>query len=380
MNVSIEFPGTSFTGIVLQLKPDSVVKDLLKAVAAEWLITADMIDVSYEGVVLHPETSDVLSHGVQGDSELMIVEKERTIYCKNEWLKEGRPGEINNLFSTHCDRVFTVDAHSFKDEEDALIIGTEYLPTTLKRISFVNCCEIRSFGRCFLAFQQITTCDLVGYNNVVVISDYFLHSANHIETLSLSSLYNVKHIGDSFMDSCTALRDLDLKPLGQVQTIGSFFLSRVACQSLNLSSFKNVKRLSNQFLYCCSSLVSVDLSGLCNVTCIGNEFLHGCASLASIDLSGFTQLTSIGDSFLSGCKSLSDIEFSGLSHVVSIGDCFLRECTATINLPSLSSLISVGRFFLLGCTSIESFDIAQFSRSMTERRERCGRAALPNDS
>eukprot|EP01060_Flectonema_neradi_P018498 TRINITY_DN25358_c0_g1_i1.p1 TRINITY_DN25358_c0_g1~~TRINITY_DN25358_c0_g1_i1.p1 ORF type:complete len:398 (+),score=75.78 TRINITY_DN25358_c0_g1_i1:55-1194(+) len=379
MNVCIEFPEAGFTGVVLTIQPETTVRDLLRDVATEWLVNEEDIEVSYEGEMMAPITNEVASFGVECNSELMVSKKELVFYSKNEWLKEGRAAEIAKLFSKDPSRVFTVDADTFSDQDNNLVIGIEYLPPSLRKISFFNTSPVTSFGRCFLAFQQLTSCDLTGFDNVVTVGDYFLHSMPCIVSLDISPLKNVTSIGDSFLDCCTSLTGVDLTQLVKVRMVGNDFLSRVACSRVDLSTFVGVTEIGSHFLSC-SSITDINLSGLCNVTVIGNGFLHGCSSLTAVDLSGLQQLSSIGDSFLSGCTSLSHVDLSGISRVTRVGDCFLRESAAIINLPALSSLTSVGRFFLLGSTSIDPYDIAQFSRSLTERRERAGRAALPDDS
>eukprot|EP01060_Flectonema_neradi_P034741 TRINITY_DN61_c0_g1_i2.p1 TRINITY_DN61_c0_g1~~TRINITY_DN61_c0_g1_i2.p1 ORF type:complete len:335 (+),score=41.94 TRINITY_DN61_c0_g1_i2:71-1006(+) len=227
---------------------------------------------------------------------------------------------ISSKFSNNPNLECIIDVSG----KDVLEIETEILPSTIRRLAFVNCGSCTAISHHFLNHCDfLVSVSFHGLGNVTEIGAFFLRDCTSLCSANLSTFEKVSVIEEGFFFGCTSLRCIEgMTSLQSVSQIGARFLCDCeSLESVNLSAFRHVTTINYGFLAGCSSLKTVEgMSGLKNATSIGSNFLYCCSALHDVDLSAFGKVTCIGGGFLCGCESLEMVDISGLSNIMSIGD------------------------------------------------------------
>ena len=193
--------------------------------------------------------------------------------------------------TTEC----VLDASGFIDSCGSLTLSGELIPTTIKRLSFINC-------------ERCTSID-----------EGFLYECEQLKFISFTGFSNVTSIGSGFLYCCTSLTNIDISTFSKVVVIESNFLA--ICKKLStvdLSVFKNLRDVDFGFLHGCRSVVKIDLSNFNNVTSIGVNFLAKCVLLDALDISGLQSVKYFDENAFSDCTLLKRNNIIGLEHCCSV--------------------------------------------------------------
>ena len=314
MQVFIACPDLDFETISFTASSNSVSVDVLRAVAEEWDVDQEELELSFAGEVLHDMTR-LVSNAVGPEDQLIASKKRFRLYGKPWFTDHVKAEQMVNRYSSSLDEYLYIDTSTFCSE-GCVDFSCDLLQIPIKAIS------LRNFNE-----------------NIVTVGDNFIRECNTLEKLDLSSRCVITEIGSAFLYDCTSFT------------------------TLNLSGMSTVTNIGSNFLGCCTSLKHLDLSGLCGVTSVNGSFASSCSSLETIDLSSFSNVTTVGSNFLFQCESIKEIDFSCFYNLKSIRDNFLCCCTSisSLNLSTLTKLTSVGSNFLSRCSSMSVLNLSGFN-------------------
>ena len=290
----------------------NLLKTLLK-LSADATNFTPILDISYLGEGYHPVDDDDLFELInqfikkQGLYFKAFIAR-KTCFTEEQFDKLELPRTLLVLNLGGCD--YRYDSNYIKERfplleefQIAKIIingsSLENFPNTLKKISFTADGKI-----------SVDLSPLEKYPNLYMIGDSFL--SNFVRTVDLGPLIKIRAIGNSFLNK-THMTSIDLNGLSNVIVVGSGFLRHSQyLLSLDLSVLVSLVIIGDNFLEDCKSLTNLTFNGLSNVVTIGNYFLTNCHELLDLDLNGLTKLAVIGDNFLHGCNKLTNIKITGL--------------------------------------------------------------------
>ena len=370
MFVEVSFCGTDFPNIQYTVTTDSTAEDVLNEAVQEWEIDINDVEVTFESEIL-PRESTLVSHGIQSETELVVIQKPRTVYTRDMLLDKTRRVDIDVWFRGHCDAVCTLDVISMI-EDGQLMTGYWLLPRSIYSVQFTSGRKLEKIGKDFLRnCSSVTRVDLSNFESCVEVSDGFLAGCLLLESIDLSSFSKLRATGDNFLGCCAGITSIDLSMI-TLSNIGQGFL--VGCSSvcsLILPQFQ-ITSIPSSFLAGCTSLTAVNLNTLEGVREIGSCFLFGCVKLLRIDLSPFSNVSKISNEFLADCNSLTNLDLSPLSNLTSLGYGFLyckrSSKLRSLDLSNLESLTSVAKPNFLGnCRVVSDVEKKNFIKSTNRR-------------
>eukprot|EP01060_Flectonema_neradi_P013528 TRINITY_DN20296_c0_g1_i1.p1 TRINITY_DN20296_c0_g1~~TRINITY_DN20296_c0_g1_i1.p1 ORF type:complete len:367 (+),score=34.70 TRINITY_DN20296_c0_g1_i1:47-1147(+) len=326
LQILVSFPDFGFPDVLSTVTVDSLVEEVAEVAAKEWGTSSEFFDLSLSGTML-PRSSKVISHGVDGSSELTASLVRW--FGKSTLTDEAKREKVGMLVKKSNVSILRLDTPTFTDDTGALEFQAAWIPDGILDICFDNPNpSVTAVGSGFLRDANLRNINMVGLQYITSIGDGFMYSCSfEKQTVDLSYLSNVVSLGSYFLSDC-GLSVLDLTPLSKLTSIDDFFLHYgSSLKTLDLSSFGNLTEIGCHFLKSCNTLTTLDLTPLANVTAIGSCFLYRCFDISSLDLSALKSLTDLGENFLLECDSLSEVILDERldDEVAKLSDCIEGE-------------------------------------------------------
>eukprot|EP01060_Flectonema_neradi_P008568 TRINITY_DN1610_c0_g1_i17.p1 TRINITY_DN1610_c0_g1~~TRINITY_DN1610_c0_g1_i17.p1 ORF type:complete len:176 (+),score=24.35 TRINITY_DN1610_c0_g1_i17:41-568(+) len=156
--VFVSFPDLGFENTIYEARESSTIKNMITAVAKEWNVRANDVDILFEGEEIR-HSRKVFSLGVGADSHFEAVKKIRFIVTPKELRKQFK--EICNMVSENPCLQCVIDSPDWNERIT--------LPPGLRRLSFVNCEQINVFWLSFKNEECLTSIDLSAFYNTTRI-------------------------------------------------------------------------------------------------------------------------------------------------------------------------------------------------------------------
>eukprot|EP01060_Flectonema_neradi_P006017 TRINITY_DN14021_c0_g1_i1.p1 TRINITY_DN14021_c0_g1~~TRINITY_DN14021_c0_g1_i1.p1 ORF type:complete len:363 (+),score=47.74 TRINITY_DN14021_c0_g1_i1:483-1571(+) len=329
---------SDYPSVSISVTAETLVEDAVKAAAAEWGVDVDLLELSYSGSVL-PCDSKLISHGVEGDSQLTAS---LVNLFGRKWFKDYKTqGKLIKHLTGIGEQHLCLDTSTFSND-GCVKFDHRCIQKAFKSVSFLNAdpsvtsvqFEIESWIDIF----KLSTANLPGFRNVTAVGDSFFEGSLSLTDIDIPSLVSVRTIGNKFLLGCLSLSKLDFSSLTNVTAIGSQFLDK--CDSvvtLDLTGLSNLTTIGWGFAKC-KSLTTVNLADLHRVTSIDMDFLSHCSSLVSIDLTHLRSLTHVGKDFLYGCSSLTEVDLSSFNNVTSMNTRGFLDACPNLKVNNISTL------------------------------------------